>query len=41
MTFVEAAKTISNSVTTYVLGKSGQNGQCDCIGLVIGALGLM
>lgn len=41
MTFFESVKTFSEGVKTYVLGKSGQNGQCDCIGLIIGSLALM
>lgn len=38
MNFIEAVQWNANRINTYELGKSGDNGKCDCIGLVIGAL---
>lgn len=41
MTFIEAVQKNANRVNRYELGKSGDNGACDCIGLIIGALEMM
>lgn len=38
MTFVEAVIALAEDITGYMKGRSGENGLCDCIGLVIGAL---
>lgn len=38
--FVAAVKRNGARVTAYKLGESGDNGQCDCIGLIIGAIRL-
>ena len=38
--FVAAVKRNGARVTAYKLGASGDNGQCDCIGLIIGAIRL-
>lgn len=38
MTFVDAVLWNAERVNTYQLGQSGDNGKCDCIGLIIGAL---
>ena len=36
--FVQNAVKLADTITEYKSGMRGQNGQCDCIGLVIGAL---
>lgn len=38
--FVAAVKRNGDRVTAYKLGESGDGGQCDCIGLIIGAIRL-
>ncbi len=38
MNFIEAVQWNADRVNEYQLGRSGDNGKCDCIGLIIGAL---
>lgn len=37
-TFAENAVSLAGTITEYVWGATGENGKCDCVGLVIGAL---
>jgi len=36
--FVKEVEALSLTITGYFIGKSGQNGLCDCIGLIMGAM---
>lgn len=38
--FVQNVLALADTITAYESGASGENGKCDCIGLVIGALEL-
>lgn len=39
-TFLDCVQKNINRVNEYRLGMDGRNGQCDCIGLIIGAVRL-
>ena len=39
--FAENVVKLAGTITEYVWGATGENGKCDCVGLVIGALVLI